>query len=204
MQKCDTVWSIFPEMFWNFLKQCTFLFFCAGQNITNFLKSGNFLKSHISDNSLLGSDMIKLTWRTNQCHTNRNANINIQKIGRIQTKKRRFSKLHATSMAQSLPEIRRLPNLGVKMDKNVYRNREGWHLCTSYQLARNRDWGCQIWVSKWTKMFTETGRVGISVQATNLPEIGIEVAKFGCQNGQKCLQKQGGLASLHKLSTCQK
>ena len=27
-------------------------------------------------------------------------------------------------MAQNLPEIGRLPNLGVKMDKNVYKNRE--------------------------------------------------------------------------------
>ena len=39
-------------------------------------------------------------------------------------------------MAQNLPIIGRLPNLGVKMDKNVYKNREpssemgkGWHLC---------------------------------------------------------------------------
>ena len=27
-------------------------------------------------------------------------------------------------MAQNLPEIRRLPNLGVRMDKNVWKNRE--------------------------------------------------------------------------------
>ena len=47
----------------------------------------------------------------------RDANINIQKIGR-------FSKLHATSVAQNLPEIGRLLNFGVKMDTN----REGWHL----------------------------------------------------------------------------
>ena len=41
----------------------------------------------------------------------------IQKIGS-------FSKLHTTSMAQNLPEIGRLPNMGVKMDTNVYKNRE--------------------------------------------------------------------------------
>ena len=27
-------------------------------------------------------------------------------------------------MAQNLPEIGRLPNLGVKMDKNIYKNKE--------------------------------------------------------------------------------
>ena len=36
----------------------------------------------------------------------------------------RFSKLHATLMAQNLPEIGRLPNLGVKINKTVYKNRE--------------------------------------------------------------------------------
>ena len=50
----------------------------------------------------------------------RDANINIQKIGRIEQKTRRFSKLHATSMAQNLPKIGRLPNYDVKIDKNVY------------------------------------------------------------------------------------
>ena len=34
-------------------------------------------------------------------------------------------------MAQSLPEIGRLLNLGVKMDKNVYKNRE-----PPYQIGR--------------------------------------------------------------------
>ena len=47
-----------------------------------------------------------------------------RKYGGLKQKIWRFSKLHATSMAQSLPEIRRLPDLGVKMDKNVYKNRE--------------------------------------------------------------------------------
>ena len=54
----------------------------------------------------------------------RDANIKIQKKGRIQTKIGRSSKLHANSMAQTLPEIGRLSNLGIKMDKNVYKNRE--------------------------------------------------------------------------------
>ena len=40
------------------------------------------------------------------------------------TKSREVFKLHATSMAQNLPEIGRLPNFDIKMDKNVYENRE--------------------------------------------------------------------------------
>ena len=31
-QRCDSVWSKFPEMLWNFLKKCAFLFFCTEQN----------------------------------------------------------------------------------------------------------------------------------------------------------------------------
>ena len=30
-QRWDSVWSKFPEMLWNFLKECAFLFFCAGR-----------------------------------------------------------------------------------------------------------------------------------------------------------------------------
>ena len=29
-QRCNSVWSKFPELHWNFLKDCAFLFFCAG------------------------------------------------------------------------------------------------------------------------------------------------------------------------------
>ena len=47
-----------------------------------------------------------------------------RKEGGFKPKIGRFSKLHVTSMAQSLPEIGRLPNLGVKMDKSFYKNRE--------------------------------------------------------------------------------
>ena len=54
----------------------------------------------------------------------RDANINVQKIGRIQTKIREVSKSHATSMAQNLPEIGRLPNLGVKLGPKCLQNRE--------------------------------------------------------------------------------
>ena len=36
----------------------------------------------------------------------------------------RFSKLHATSMAQNLSEIGMLPNLGVKMRQKCLQNRE--------------------------------------------------------------------------------
>ena len=43
-------------------------------------------------------------------------------------KNREVLKITCTLMAQSLPEIWKLPNLGVKMDKNVYKNREGWYL----------------------------------------------------------------------------
>ena len=50
---------------------------------------------------------------------NGDANIDIQKTGRIQTKNTEFSKLHAFPMAQNLPGLGKLPNLGVKMDKNV-------------------------------------------------------------------------------------
>ena len=46
-----------------------------------------------------------------------------QKLGGFKQKIGRFSKLHATSMAQNLPEIRKLPNLGVKMDK-MFKKRE--------------------------------------------------------------------------------
>ena len=46
-----------------------------------------------------------------------------RKYGGFNDKIRRFSKLHATFMAQNLPEIGRLPNLSVKIDKNVYKNR---------------------------------------------------------------------------------
>ena len=54
----------------------------------------------------------------------RDANINIHKIGRIQTKNMEVFKITYNLMAQSLPEIGRLPNLGVKMDKIVYQYRE--------------------------------------------------------------------------------
>ena len=43
------------------------------------------------------------------------ANIHIQKMGR-------FTKLHATLRTQNLPEIGRLPYLGVEIDKNVSEN----------------------------------------------------------------------------------
>ena len=46
-------------------------------------------------------------------HRCRDANIK----GRFKQKIGSFSKLHATSMTQNLPEIGRLPNLDVKMDK---------------------------------------------------------------------------------------
>ena len=29
-KRCDSVWSKFPEMLGNFLKECAFLFFCVG------------------------------------------------------------------------------------------------------------------------------------------------------------------------------
>ena len=43
-QRCDSVWSIFPEMLQNFLKECAFLFLCMGQNFQNFLK--NHISGH--------------------------------------------------------------------------------------------------------------------------------------------------------------
>ena len=46
-----------------------------------------------------------------------------RKLGGFKHKIGRFSKLHETSMVQNLLEIGRMPNLGVKMDKNVYKNR---------------------------------------------------------------------------------
>ena len=51
-----------------------------------------------------------------------------RKYGGFKQKIGMFSKLQATLMTQILPEIGRLPNLGIKMDKNALKNREGWHL----------------------------------------------------------------------------
>ena len=48
LQRCDSVWSTFPEMLWYFLIKMCLLFFRTGLNFQNFLKSGNFLKNHIS------------------------------------------------------------------------------------------------------------------------------------------------------------
>ena len=47
-----------------------------------------------------------------------------RKYGGFKPKNFSFSKLHATSMAQNLPEIKRLPNVGAEMDKNVFKNKE--------------------------------------------------------------------------------
>ena len=55
-------------------------------------------------------------------HFFRDANINIQKIERIQTKNREVFKI--TPMAENLPEIGRLPNLCVKMGQKCLQNRE--------------------------------------------------------------------------------
>ena len=48
-QRCQSLWSKFPEMLKNFLQKCMFLFFCTGQNFLKlriFLQ--NFLKTDIS------------------------------------------------------------------------------------------------------------------------------------------------------------
>ena len=47
-----------------------------------------------------------------------------RKYGGFEQKIGRFSKLHATSMAQNLPEIGRLPNLDVKMGQKCLQNRD--------------------------------------------------------------------------------
>ena len=47
-----------------------------------------------------------------------------RKYGGFKQKLGRFSKLHATSMAQNLPEIGRLPYLGVKMGQKCLQNKE--------------------------------------------------------------------------------
>ena len=49
----EEMWFSMIKISWNTLKfpenNCVFLFFCKGQNFQNFLKSGNFLKIHISE-----------------------------------------------------------------------------------------------------------------------------------------------------------
>ena len=55
-QRCQSLWSKFPEILGKFPGKHTVLFFCTGYNflksrnlLQNFLKSGNFLKTGISE-----------------------------------------------------------------------------------------------------------------------------------------------------------
>ena len=81
----------------------------------------------------------------------RDANINIQKIGRIQTERGRFLTLQAISMTQNLPERGRLPNLGVKWTKMFKKRRKskgrvGISAVVGVQLSPI-EWACIIHVS---------------------------------------------------------
>ena len=63
-------------------------------------------------------------------------NKTIQKIRKIQAKNVKVSKLHA-KMAQNLPEMGRLPNFGVEMNKKRKRKKKYKNTETSSEIGRD-------------------------------------------------------------------